>query len=118
MCKIADPTEKGVWWKDETKWVLYSPEDARKILRAKKNGDSNITLGSVKSVKYPSGKLYAIDLVAMKQTNVNTGFSRDIKIINSCPTDDQVSIYTLQLFWVMVSVGFLRVCSWNNIFVS
>lgn len=62
MCKIADPTEKGVWWKDETKWVLYSPEDARKILRAKKNGDSNITLGSVKSVKYPSGKLYAIDL--------------------------------------------------------
>lgn len=92
MCKIADPTEKGVWWKDETKWVLYSPEDARKILRAKKNGDSNITLGSVKSAKYPSGKLYAIDLVAMKQTNVNTGFSRDIKIINSGPTDDQEDV--------------------------
>jgi len=89
MCRIADPTEKGVWWKDDTKWVLYSPEDARKILRAKKNGDSNITLGSVKSAKYPSGKLYAIDLVSMKQTNVNTGFSRDIKIINPGPSDDQ-----------------------------
>ena len=92
MCRIVDPTEKGVWWKDDTKWVLYSPEDARKILRAKKNGDSNITLGSVKSAKYPSGKLYAIDLVALKQTNVNTGFSRDIKIINPGPSDDQVSI--------------------------
>lgn len=92
MCKIADPTEKGVWWKDDTKWVLYSPEDARKILRAKKNGALNITLGSVKSAKYPSGKLYAIDLVAMKQTNVNTGFSRDIKIINSCPSDDQEDV--------------------------
>lgn len=92
MCKIADPTEKGVWWKDDTKWVLYSPEDARKILRAKKNGDSNITLGSVKSAKYPSGKLYVIDLVAMKQTNVNTGFSRDIKIINSGPIADQEDV--------------------------
>lgn len=92
MCKIADPTEKGIWWKDDTKWVLYSPEDARKILRAKKNGDSNITLGSVKSAKYPSGKLYVIDLVAMKQTNVNTGFSRDIKIINSGPIADQEDV--------------------------
>lgn len=93
MCKIADPTGVGVWWKDDAKqWVLYSREDARKILRAKKNGESNITLGSVKSAKYPSGKLYAIDLVAMKQTNVYTGFSRDIKIINPGPTDYQEDV--------------------------
>jgi len=92
MCRIADPTEKGVWWKNDTNWELYSPENARKILRAKKNGDMNITLGSVKSAKYPSGKLYAIDLVAMKQTNLNTGFSREIKIINPGPTDDQEDV--------------------------
>lgn len=92
MCKIADPTEKGVWWKDDTKWVPYSSEDARKIRKAKKNGEANIRLGSVKSAKYPSGKLYAIDLVAMKQTNVNTGFSRDIKIITSGPTDYQEDV--------------------------
>lgn len=89
MCKIADPTEKGVWWNDDTKWVLYSPEDARKIMRAKKNGEANITLESVKSAKYPSGKLYVIDLVGMKQTNVHTGFSRNIKIINPGPAYHQ-----------------------------
>lgn len=95
MCNdadIADPTENGVWWKDDTKWVLYSPDYAKCILRAKENGDPNILLGSVKSSKYPSGKVYAIDLVAMKQTNVHTGFSRDIKIINSSRNDDQEDV--------------------------
>jgi len=46
-------------------------------------------LGSVKSAKYPSGKVYAIDLVAMKQTNLHTGFSRDIRIINPSRNNDQ-----------------------------
>lgn len=102
MCNdadIADPTENGVWWKDDTKWVLYSPENARCILRAKEDGDPNIVLGSVKSSKYSSGKVYAIDLVAMKQTNVHTGFSRDIKIINSSRNDDQEDVeYNSQSF--------------------
>ncbi|GLJ16729.1 hypothetical protein SUGI_0287730 [Cryptomeria japonica] len=76
-----DPTEKGVWWKDDGQWVRYPPEMAAKIERAKRNGDTNVMVGPLISSRYPSGTNYAIDLLTMKQKNLTTGFSRDVKII-------------------------------------
>lgn len=84
-----DPTEKGVWWKDDMQWVRYPTEIAAKIERAKKNGELSIMVGPFISSRYPSGTNYAIDLHTMKQKNLSTGFSRDIKIIPASSAQDQ-----------------------------
>eukprot|EP01018_Ginkgo_biloba_P023496 Gb_21383 [translate_table: standard] len=88
MSKIMDPTEKGVWWKGNTKWHRYSPGNLRKILRASRNGDAEVILGPFMSPQHPSGASYTINLVSMKQTNAKTGFSRDVKIIRG-PIDEE-----------------------------
>ena len=45
----------------------------------------------------------------MKQINVNTGFSKDLKIINRGPTNYQVSIWPSTLLGNTFS-GILQVC--------
>eukprot|EP00252_Welwitschia_mirabilis_P013099 TRINITY_DN2895_c0_g2_i1.p1 TRINITY_DN2895_c0_g2~~TRINITY_DN2895_c0_g2_i1.p1 ORF type:complete len:329 (+),score=21.40 TRINITY_DN2895_c0_g2_i1:206-1192(+) len=77
----AGPTEPGVWWKADSKWVRYPPEIGAQIVKEYRAGADCFTLSAVESEKYPNGANYVIDFQNMKQRNVNTGFTRDVKII-------------------------------------
>eukprot|EP00252_Welwitschia_mirabilis_P013098 TRINITY_DN2895_c0_g1_i1.p1 TRINITY_DN2895_c0_g1~~TRINITY_DN2895_c0_g1_i1.p1 ORF type:complete len:333 (+),score=32.35 TRINITY_DN2895_c0_g1_i1:28-1026(+) len=77
----AGPTEPGVWWKADSKWVRYPPDIGVQIVKEYRAGADCFTLSAVKSEKYPNGANYVIDFQKMKQRNVTTGFTRDVRII-------------------------------------
>ena len=89
----ADPTQPGVWWRKEDKWVRYPPQIAQAILvagaaGAKKQVAGLLPLGQIaSSAKYSHGPTYNINLrtmrinLRMKQTNASSGYSRDVKIV-------------------------------------
>ncbi|XP_024539172.1 uncharacterized protein LOC112349277 [Selaginella moellendorffii] len=100
MCitkECADPTEPGVWWREDDQWVQYPPDIALSIKLAKSKLDSSssnpadgkkqggeakdVEIGFHNSTKYPNGMPYKIDLERMHQVNVRSGYRREIKIV-------------------------------------
>ncbi|KAG0607798.1 hypothetical protein M758_8G055800 [Ceratodon purpureus] len=83
MCLEAceDPTSPGVWWRDDTEWKQYDVSKAAAIERGIADGASRVDLGSVSSLKYTGGARYVVDLCTMKQINLGSNYTRDVKII-------------------------------------
>lgn len=87
MCitgQCADPTQPGVWWRDDASWRLYDVESMRAILLALLKGKGSVELGGVQSAARPpgdGGASYNVDLKKMQQTNKATRHARAIKII-------------------------------------
>ena len=83
-CK--DPTEPGVWWRDDAEWKLYNATHAAAIQGAIADGASRVELGRVVSSKYGCGVRYAVDLTRMIQINQATGYERNIKLVKAPAT--------------------------------
>ncbi|KAG0607775.1 hypothetical protein M758_8G054100 [Ceratodon purpureus] len=83
MCLEAceDPTSPGVWWRDDAEWKQYDASKAAAIEKGIADGASRVDLGSVSSLKYTGGARYVVDLCTMKQINLGTNYTRDVKII-------------------------------------
>lgn len=94
MCitkECEDPTAPGIWWRDDAEWKKYGvlqESCIRSHMTSKRTGrtSSLAKLGLVYSSKYPSGSRYVVDLGSMKQINLRTGFTRDIKVVNAPAT--------------------------------
>lgn len=100
MCitaQAADPTKPGVWWRDDADWKLYDVLQSAAILTAIAGGVSKVDLPGVASLKYKGGATYKVDLYNMKQINVASGYTRDVKVVlKAAPgtpvTDDNASV--------------------------
>lgn len=82
----ADPTQPGVWWREDDRWVRYPRRIEQAILVAEAAGTEKqqaelLPLGQIVSAKYPHGPTYNINLRTMAQTNASSGYSRDVKIV-------------------------------------
>merc|ERR1711920_488870 len=94
MCitkECADPTQPGVWWREDDKWVRYNAKHSEAILSAYRqlNASANpqqttiVPLGPIASSIHPSGHSYTVVLPQLKQKNDGSGYSRDVKIVHA-----------------------------------
>lgn len=87
-----EPTAEGVWWRDDAEWRQYDAAQAAIIQRAIKDGTKRVQLGNLASSKYARGASYVVDLTTMKQLNVASGYTRDVKIVvSNAPAGNSVN---------------------------
>eukprot|EP00897_Mesotaenium_endlicherianum_P009889 jgi/Mesen1/8929/ME000548S08431 len=85
MCLLtpcADPVQPGVWWRDDTQWRLYTPAQQQQIRAARANGLAAVDIGVIASAVYPAGARYTVNVQTMQQTNVGSGYSRQLRILD------------------------------------
>ena len=80
-----DPTSPGVWWRDDADWKQYDAAQAAAIQKGIADGAARVDMGTVVSSKYSSGARYVVELSTMKQINLTTGYSRDVKVVKAPP---------------------------------
>ena len=82
-CACADPTQPGVWWREDDRWVRYPAHLEQAILAAKFAGQHAVVLplGQITSAKFPHGATYTINLGTMQQSNASSGYIRDVLIV-------------------------------------
>ena len=106
MCirgSIPNPTEAGVWWRDDDVWCIYSPAQQAQIHLAIQENRTSVDLGSIISDAHPEGANYVVDLQNMQQRNTSsgTGMARPVLLVDSTPLSSpsngvasQVCFYT------------------------
>ncbi|CAM6118791.1 unnamed protein product [Calypogeia fissa] len=85
MCVLqpcANPTQVGVWWRDDTKWCLYSASHQALIRQGIKNNLQQIDLGTIVSNVHPNGARYVVNLQTMDQVAVSSGQRRPVMVID------------------------------------
>jgi hypothetical protein len=85
MCithECVDPTQPGVWWREDDRWVQYPALLEQTILVNETAVPAiKLQLGQLTSAKFPHGATYYINFATMQQTNASSGYSRDVKIV-------------------------------------
>ncbi|CAM6114303.1 unnamed protein product [Calypogeia fissa] len=92
MCILGnceDPTEQGVWWRDDTKWRLYGADHQALIKSAIAEGLAEIDLGTIVSRVHPSGEKYILDLEVMEQESVTRGQRRPVMVVDAPTVEKQ-----------------------------
>lgn len=75
----------GIWWRDDAEWKQYDAPQAAAIQRGIADRANRVELGNLVGTKYPGGAQYVVDLCTMKQINVASRFTRDIKVVKADP---------------------------------
>ena len=70
---LSSPSLQWQWRDDRRKFTSYPPDISAKLTETKNSNPSG------KCTIKVNGKSYVVDLSTMKQTNVDTGFTRDIQ---------------------------------------
>lgn len=91
MCitkECADPTEPGVWWREDDKWVRYNAQHSDAILASFRQLNNSthqvlVPLGAIASGIHPSGHSYTVVLPELVQRNDRSGYTREVKIVDA-----------------------------------
>eukprot|EP00897_Mesotaenium_endlicherianum_P000427 jgi/Mesen1/10385/ME000081S09775 len=95
MCIVvpcADPVQPGVWWRDDAQWRLYTPAQQQQIRAARAQGVAAVDIGIITSAVYPAGARYVVNVRTMLQTNVSSGYTRQLRILDQAAGVPRVAL--------------------------